>query len=70
MVTQNPTRVVNVRSIALVFAALVVLMASLLAANWFAATSSSRSTTPTQSVPAGGNSGPSYAGPARPQHYS
>ena len=69
MVTQNPTRVVNVRSIALVFAALVVLMAGLLAANWFAATSSSRSITPTQSVPAGGTSGPSQAGPARLQHY-
>jgi hypothetical protein len=67
VVTQNSTRVVNVRSIALVFAALVLLMAGILAVNWFAATSSTRSVTPTQSVPAGGGSVPSN-GPARPQH--
>jgi hypothetical protein len=67
VVTQNSTRVVNVRSIALVFAALVLLMAGILAVNWFAATSLTRSVTPTQSVPAGGSSVPSN-GPARPQH--
>jgi hypothetical protein len=70
VVIQNPTRVVNARSIALAFAALVLLMAGILAVNWYSATSSSRSITPTQSVPAGGSSGPSHAGPARPQHYS
>jgi hypothetical protein len=77
VVTQNSARVVNVRAIALAFAALVLLMAGLLAMNWISATSSSRSATPTLVLPAGNSSGPTHGrarpqnlAPAKPQHYS
>jgi hypothetical protein len=69
VVTQNPTRVVNVRSIALVFAALVLLMAGILAVNWYSATSTSGSGTPTQAAPSHSSSGQPNLGPARPQRY-
>jgi hypothetical protein len=69
VVIQNRTPVVKMRSIAIALVALVLLMAGILAVNWNSATSSRGSVTPTQAVPAGGSSGPSNLGPARPQRY-